>query len=209
MAKIDALVISTFHKDVFRTIDTQRLAVDKATNTMTAKLGALIASKYGNVLPSYAQFRADHDALSELAKEKGLVDNQWVRKPYNAAMNAIFGKLPESLSGSALAKRALREKEAVAALAKLNAQRVAKGDAPLDKMPKKVAAPAKPGKDGMPKGTVPERTTSPAETIEQYIARVGLWQVMDACARMLNADKSTFDVANVLQPIVKKHLKAA
>lgn len=209
MSKIEALVISTFHKDVFATINTQRVAVDKAQGTMQAKLGALIVSKYGKVAPSYAQFRGDRDALKELATQKGLTDDQWLRKPYNAAIIAIFGKLPESLSPAALAKRALREKEAAQQLEKLNKARAVKGDAPLDKLPAKVAAPAKPGKSGAPKNAPSERAPSESETIEQYVARTGFWKVMDVCARMLNADASTAEAAKAMQLIVKKYLKAA
>ncbi len=211
MAKIDALVITTFHKDAYAIINTQRVAVDKAQGTMQTKLGALIVSKYGTTAPTYAQFRADRDALKELAKEKGLADDQWLRKPFNAAVIAIFGKLPEAMTAAAIAKRAVRDAAAAKqadALAKVNADRAVAGMAPLAVL-RKGTAQTDAGKAGAPKGETSQRVASEGETIEQYIARVGLWKVMDACARVLNADKSTQAVAKQIQPAIKQHLKAA
>ena len=211
MAKPEQLVITAFHKDAYAIINTQRVAVDKAQGTMQTKLGALIVSKYGTTAPTYAQFRADRDALKELAKEKGLADDQWLRKPFNAAIIAIFGKLPEAMTAAAIAKRAVRaaaDAKVAQELAKVNADRAASGMAPLAVLRKGTAKPDA-GKAGAPKGETTQRVASESETIEQYIARVGLWKVMDACARVLNADKSTQDVAKAIQPEIKKHLKAA
>lgn len=209
MAKIEALVITAFHKDAYTIINTQRVAVDKANGTMQTKLGALIVSKYGKVAPTYAQFRADRDALKELASDKGLADDQWLRKPFNAAIIAIFGALPEAQTAAALAKRKVRDAEDAKKLETLNKTRKSAGEAPLDKLPKKVAAPAATRPQGAQPGKTLAQPTPVSETIEQLIARVGLWEIMDACARILNADQSTSAEAKLLQPIVRKHLKAA
>lgn len=186
--------VTTFHKDVYSAINTARTAVDKAQGSMQQKLANLLRSKYGTTMPTFEQFRADRAALKELATQKGLADDQWLRKPYNAAVHLLYGALPEAQTAAAIAKRALREANEKAGVTTVKAG-------------KKVETPA--NKPGAQKGTTAPERTSAVETIEQYITRVGLWQVMDACARILNADKSTVEEAKALQPIVKKHLKAA
>jgi hypothetical protein len=142
----------------------------KANMTVLAKMEALITSKYGKVAPTYEQFRADHAALGELAKEKGLKDSQWVRKPFNCAVKSLYKALPESQSVAALAKRALREKE----------------------------GKTKPGAVKKVTGT---RAPSHAETIEQFIARVGVFKVLDACTAVLAADDSTKATADTLKAL--------
>lgn len=188
--------VTPFHKDVYAAINTARTAVDKAQGTMQQKLANLLRSKYGTTMPTFEQFRADRAALKELAKQKGLADDQWLRKPYNAAVHLLYGALPEAQTAAAIAKRKLRDAE--------EAAKAAKGITTV-KAGKVVSAP----KAGAPKGETSQRAASAEETIEQYITRVGLWQVMDACARILNADKSTVNEAKALQPIVKKHLGKA
>jgi hypothetical protein len=190
--------VTAFHKDVYAAINTARTAVDKAQGTMQQKLANLLRSKYAAVMPTFEQFRADRAALKELAKQKGLADDQWLRKPYNAAVHLLYGALPEAQTAAAIAKRKLREANEAAGITTV-------------KDGKKVAAkPAVSGaKPGAIKGNTTQRVADESETIEQYIARVGLWKVMDACARLLNADQSTSEAAKVLQPIVKKYAKAA
>jgi hypothetical protein len=190
------LEVTTFHKDVFATIDTARKATNKAGDTMRSKLANLLRSKYGATMPTYEQFRADRAALKELATQKGLADDQWVRKPYNAAVHLLYGALPEAQTAAAIAKRKLREAEA--ANKPSGATGVSKGTAKPEA-----------GKAGAQKGETAPRNPSADETIEQYIARVGLWKVMDACARLLNADKSSTLDAKAMQAIVKKYAKAA
>lgn len=171
LAVAAAVVITPFHKDMFAACQ----LVMKAVGTMESRMQALVTSKYGKVAPTYAQFRADRAALKSLADEKGLTSDQWVRKPYNAAIKAVFGALPESQSASSIAKRKL-------AAAK-----------------DKVA-----GKAGAKKGeTAPRRTGTP-ETIEQYVARVGVFKVLEACAAILESDEATKDAGHVL-----RELKAA
>lgn len=147
MTITSALVITTFHRDLFNA----QVAGMKATGTMQAKLAALIASKY-TVAPTFEQYRADQAALAEIAKEKGLKDNQWVRKPYALAVKAAFGALPVSQDPAAIAKR-------------------------------KARGPAK-----EKAATVPKRG---AEDLEALIARVGVFKVLEACTRILEADDST------------------
>lgn len=190
--------ITAFDKDAYAIIDTARKATDKAGNTMRQKLADLLRSKYGTTAPTFEQFKRDRAALKELASQKGLADDQWVRKPYNLAVHALYGALPEAQSAAAIAKRKLREANEAAGITTVKAGKVVSGTAKPEA-----------GKPGAQKGVPAAQPVPVAETIEQYIARVGLWQVMDACARLLNADKSSTTDAMAVQAIVKKHAKAA
>lgn len=158
-----ALVITAFHKDVYAHIATGF----KAAGTMQTKMGALIVSKYGKVAPTYEQYVADQMALKSLATEKGLVDNQWVRKPYAAAIKAVFGTLPESQDPAAVAKRNARGKKA----------------------------------PGPVKGVISKK--APTETVEQLIARIGVFKVLAMCADILEVESSTKELANTLHDIAK------
>lgn len=86
------VAITAFHKDVFNAIQSCR----KAAETMATKMRALLVSKYGDTMPSYEQFKADRMALAQLADDKGLKDDQWIRKPYNAAVKGLYGDLPKA-----------------------------------------------------------------------------------------------------------------
>jgi hypothetical protein len=156
----NALVITSFHRDLYAAAN----AGFKATSTMMVKMETLIRSKY-TVAPSFEQYRADQAALAEVAKEKGLVDNQWVRKPYAAAIKSVFGALPESQDPAAVAKRNARGKKA----------------------------------PGPVKGETSKK--APAETIEQLIARVGVFKVLAMCADILEVESTTKDVAKTIRAI--------
>lgn len=167
-----AVEITPYHRDVFKACETGR----KAADTMLQRMVQLLKSKYGETSPTFAQYRGDQAALAQLAKDRGLVDNQWVRKPYAAAVKTLYGALPEAQTAAALAKRKVRE--ALAA---------SKGE-----------------KAGAVKGQTAPRRASEPETLEQYVARVGVFKVLAACAAILEADKSTADMAKAV-----KALKAA
>ena len=163
--KIEPLVISPFHKDMFACINTAR----SSSVTMLDKMRKLLTGKYGDTAPTWEQFKADRAALKSLADDKGLTDDQWVRKPYNVAVKALYGELPASQSAAALAKR-------------------------------KTRGP----KSGAVKGQTAPRTASERETLEQYVARVGVFKVLEVCAKILEADTSTKEVAGHI-----RELKAA
>jgi hypothetical protein len=84
--------VTAFHKDVFACIQAAR----KSNETMVARMRALLVSKYGETMPTYEQFKGDRLALAQLADDKGLKDDQWIRKPYNAAVKGLFGDLPKA-----------------------------------------------------------------------------------------------------------------
>lgn len=165
----NALTITPFHKSLFAAMVSCR----KANVTMLTKMQELLKSKYGATMPSYEQAKGDRAALKSLAAEKGLADDQWMRKPYNLAVKALYGALPASTSASAQAKAKAR------------------GTTP---------------KSGAPKGeTAPRRVSNP-ESLEQYIARIGVFKVLEQCVLILEADEATTaaakavraDLANVL-----------
>lgn len=60
--------------------------ITRAIQTYTKDLVAWLKEQYGDTKPTYEQFWADREALAIIAKDKGLADDQWVRKPYNADM---------------------------------------------------------------------------------------------------------------------------
>lgn len=103
---------SKFQRDLFdiafKAGDTLNKAIVRAELTQRETMQKMLKSQYGTTCPTFEQFRSDRDALRVLALHKGLVDDQWIRKPYNAAVIALYGELPVSMSPAAIAKRAQR-----------------------------------------------------------------------------------------------------
>jgi hypothetical protein len=187
------VVISDYHKDIFKVAQTGQ----RATETMRVKLQNLLVSKYGAPVttvgadgvrilsggPTFEQDREDKKALAQLAKDKGLKSDQWVRKPYNAALTALYGKLPEAQTPEALRKAAER-KIAQEAIAKARAA---------------AAAPA-----GAPKGETNDRAPTEAEQIDSLVTRIGLIKTADAIVRILKADERTKVQATHLEKMLAK-----
>lgn len=166
-----AAPVSAFARDLF----TAMQAGAKADLTMRAKLAALLAKQYGDVSPTFEQFTADRAALKSLSAEKGLADDQYARKTYNAAVKAAYKDLPVSMSAAAVAKRAAR--------------------------PGKAGKPA--GKTGPVKGETAKRVTT-TETLEQMIARVGIPATLDVIASILKEARETADAAKVCSNIARE-----
>lgn len=82
--------------------------ITRAIQTYTKEMVRWLEAQYGETPPTYEQFWSDREALAILARENGLVDDQWVRKPYNAAVKALYQELPVSPSKAAVAKRLTR-----------------------------------------------------------------------------------------------------
>jgi hypothetical protein len=178
MAKIIALVITPFHKDVAKAMDVAANVIDKANGVLGARLKALLASKYGVNAPSYEQFRSDRAALASIAKDAGMASDQYYRKAYNAAIVASFSALPVSQSAASIKARA-----------KALAAGKGKGQ-------------GKKGKAGAVKGETAARRPATAETIEQYVARVDPWKVLAICVRILESDESTKTQALAIKAII-------
>lgn len=170
------VVISPFHVKMF---DAGIKAADqlcKAVESQRVVMRGLLQAQYGSVCPTYTQFRADRDALRVLALDRGLVDDQWVRKPYNAAVLALYGSLPVSDSPAAQAKRAQR--------------------------PVVVKGATKPG---AVKGDTAARAPAEPATIEQFIAKHGAGKVLAELSRILATKRETQLDATALQAIAKKY----
>ncbi|PFH12862.1 hypothetical protein [Burkholderia sp. JKS000303] len=195
-----------FHKSAYDIVAAAR----KAEQTMAAKLCVLLTSRYGDTMPTFAQYRADHDALAELAKAKGLTDNQWVRKPYAAAVIATYGALPVSMDAASVTKRAQRlaelEPQAQKAYADAKQAAIDAGkSAPIAeaiaqhavKTSKKAATPSA----GAPKGETQVHPVSQSESVEQFVARVGIFTVLDACTHLLAAERKTALQAKTLNAL--------
>lgn len=153
------IVVQDFHRALYALAD----KAETAHQTVMGKMCNIVETRYGDTPPTFEQYTADQQALKKLAADKGYADNQWVRKPYAAAVKLLYGALPESNSPAAVAKRMQREADAA-------------------KNPPKVGAPA---------GQTQPRKAGPGETIEQFVARVGIFATLDAVARILASDDST------------------
>lgn len=201
-AKTTPVQVLDFHAAVFAVARTGH----NAGQTMARKMAELLISRYGACKfdpkderfgkaehvgadaggPTHESYRNDQAALKLIAEQKGLADNQWVRKPYAAAVKALYGALPIAMSAEAIQKRAQREANEAA---------------------RKLAEAAKPA--GAPKDETTERVPSESETIEQVIARLGVFQALDACVRILNSESSTKAQAAHMAAMVKAAKAAA
>lgn len=104
-----AYVVATeFQRNVFECAFSGQHAVSKAIESGRARMLRIVGAQYGETCPTYEQFKSDRSAFTALALERGLVDDQVIRKPYCAAIVQLFGKLPVSDSPAAVAKRLQR-----------------------------------------------------------------------------------------------------
>lgn len=173
------VAILAFHKDVFAIAQTGH----RAGETMHKKMCALLTSRYGKAAPTYEQYRADRAALLQLAKDRKLASDQWVRKPFCAAVKAMYGALPEAQTPEAIAKRALRAQQ----------------DAAVKAAKAAAAAPV-----GAPKGETQDRQPTEAEQVESLVTRIGLFKTLEACVRILEADEATKAQALHIRKMVAK-----
>lgn len=104
-----AYVVATeFQRNVFAVAFSTGAQVNKVIESARARMLTVVRAQYGDVSPTYEQFKADRSAFSALALERGLVDDQVIRKPYCNAIVELFGALPVSDSPAAVAKRLQR-----------------------------------------------------------------------------------------------------
>lgn len=198
-----SITISDFHKAVFQATETGR----KAGETLSAKLAGLLTSKYGEHMPNVKQYDDDQLALKALSEQKGLKDNQYARKAYASAVKLQYGALPVSMVESAVQKRAERLNSLSAsaqATYQANIQRElerGKSDMEATAIALEAVKSAK-ADSGRPQGgqtgQVREVKASQAESLEQWITRVGIVNVLDACNKILAGDKSTTTQAKTL-----------
>jgi hypothetical protein len=147
------------------------LVISKATGKLNDVFTTYLRKQYDEVSPSFEQFNADRAALKSLALDRGLVDDQWVRKPYNLAVKALYGALPVSMTPAAVLKRASRP----------------------------VADPEAKAKVGAKKGVVVDQPV--VASCEQLVAKFGIAEVLKACTKILAADRTTALDAKTLEAI--------
>lgn len=176
------IAITPWQQDLFAAAFKGAEGIHKAVESQRAIMRRMLLDQYGSTAPTFEQFKADRSALKILAEFKGLVDDQHVRKPYNAAILELYGALPVSMSEAAVAKRAERDALGVSVSAK--------------------GGKAKPGAK---EGAVAERSESASESMEQFIAKHGLAKVLQAAAHILAAKQETKLDATTLQAVAKKY----
>jgi transcriptional antiterminator len=211
--KATLVIVTEFHKSLVTAI-TQG---ERAVSTTRAKIESLITTRYGKIMPTFAEYGEDQLALDQLAKAKHLADNQHYRKLYSRFVVEIYGALPVSMDEAASKKRAQR---LVAAdpTARANyeaARQAAKGkpeheiEALAQHALKATRKQAKQTSAGAPAGEPKPQAPSLAESVEQFIARVGPIQVLAALSHILESDKSTKLDAKTLAAVAAKLGKKA
>lgn len=207
-----------YHKDVINIV----MAGKRSAETMQQKLENLLRSKYKDTMPTIIAYTADQRALALLAEQRGLTDNQWVRKPYAAAVRAVYGALPVSTGQDAETKRYTRYTAAQQGAFDAELKRLQAIDQENDtprahhvyqalahEHASKVKTPKVHPTVGAPKGEVKDQAPSPRETISQFIARVGTHAVLAELIKILEADSSTKTQAATLAAIDRQLKKAA
>lgn len=137
------------------------------------QITALVKAEYGAVSPTFTQYRELQEAMQLQSLADGFT-GQAMRKHVAAAVNGLYGSLPVSDSPAAQLKAKARAIKAA----------VAKKAAPSPDVGGDTLAGNVAG------GAMPHRA-GPAESIEQFIARVGITATINALARILEADNAT------------------
>jgi len=209
-----AVIVTEFHKAIAAAIG----KADKAATTLAGTIRHEIGKRYGDTMPMYLEYMADQIALDNLAKAKGLADNQHYRKVYAKFINEMYGALPVSLAEDAAKKRAQREREftpeqrVAAAEAEAKAKRAGKKDHEVVALAAEAARKAKGKKQeqpGAPAGEVKDQAPSADESIEQMIARIGVAATLQAVAKILKSEAATKLQAKTLESIAAAVGKAA
>ncbi len=162
------------------------IAVDRAIRNGLDAMTTWLVSQYGKKPPTYEQFWSDRDALKAGAKQRGLVDDQTMRKPYNAAVKALYGELPVSQSLEAVSMRLRRP--VVDKKAKAEKVKQARVERKLARATTTVAV--------MPKD---------AETaVRQVMEHFGFAQILVAFSKILAEHRETVADAKHLASLVPK-----
>lgn len=152
-------------------------AINRQIHTQLEGMTAWLKTQYGDTPPTYDQFWSDRDALKFLAEEKGLADDQWVRKPYNMAVKALYGELPVSPSSHAVAKRTVRKSSGAT--------------------PKRLVVKVKPPKLKMP--------ADAATAARQIIAYYGFAKVLMAFSEILSEYRETAKEAKRIEALGQQY----
>ncbi|MDE3023881.1 MAG: hypothetical protein KGI54_18850, partial [Pseudomonadota bacterium] len=160
------------------------------TDSKTAQLSTLLQAEYGEAGPTFEQYRKLQEALKLQSLDAGFT-GQAMRKHCAKAVKGLYGALPESTDAAAIAKRAQRVKNAAKARAEKRSS-----DAGGDTLAGNVSPEAR-------------RNPGPQETIEQFIARVGVTATLNALAKILETDSQTKLDAIAIRAMVAHVAKAA
>lgn len=186
----DDTVHSNAHMQLFAIAYKAAVEVDKVIRRHVDNIIQWLQVQYGDTPPTYEQFWDDRDALKALARERGLANDQSVRKPYNAAVRQLYGEQILAATEGRSALPVSTTKEAVA-------KRM------ITKPPTKKA---RVGKDA---ATKPVRTAngmpSDAEAaIRMVLQRFGFGAVLMAFSRILAEKRETATEAKRLAALVDK-----
>lgn len=169
------------------------LAIEQAAfeaDSKTAQLSTLLRAEYGEAGPTFKQYRKLQEALKLQALYAGFT-GQAMRKHCAKAIKGLYGALPESADPAAQAKRAQRLRNAAKARIEKKSS-----DAGGDTLAGNVSPEAR-------------RNPGPQETIEQFIARVGITATLNALAKILETDSQTKLDAIAIRAMVGHVAKAA
>jgi hypothetical protein len=209
-----AVTISAYHSTLHAAL-TDKRRVDESAK---AAVYRVVAEHY-KASPTYDEYASDQKAL----KAQCLIEDgsyPYYREQYAGAIMSLFKALPASKSPEALKKAAQRK-------LKKQKEQQAMIDAGLRKEPKdfarvdyaaEIADDGKsifipgstladnavfvaPSNAGAPKGQTQDHPVSVAESVEQMIARVGIFEVIEGLTRVLAVDKSTELPAKALAAI--------
>jgi hypothetical protein len=156
----------------------------KTVETVAAKCKTLIVETYGDVPPTFKQYKDDMAAFHEIA-EKGKVSEQNLLRAYRDAVKELFGELLKS-EGSPSGLPVSQEPKAV----EKRMERKAK-DEKIAEALKLAEKTAQSTPVGAPVGQTQERQPSEAEQTESIVARIGVYECMYACLRIMAASKVT------------------
>jgi hypothetical protein len=201
-----SIVVQLAAKGAFITISKQDEALFNALFNAQATLSAAMLSadvfsvaavraRYGDDAPSFEAYTATKACFGALAKHRGLMSTQYIDKPFNTAIKALYGAklleisgghsdLPVSMTPAAVQKRASRVSLGQATKSQKDANKAAVGAV---------------------KGVTSPRSESVAETIEQFIARVGPGKVLAELSKILSTARETMTDAKVLDAIAKHY----
>lgn len=200
-------VVTDFHKAIVAAVDKR----DRAATSFVDSVRTAITQRYGDTMPTHAEYTNDQEALLMLAKAKKLADNQHYRKVFAKAVKDIYGALPISLAPEAVTKRRQRQgalsPEQRLADAEVRAANKGKPEHVVESLAAAAIAEAKGKKQpaaGAPAGVPKDQAPSAAESIEQMIARIGVAATLQAVAKILKAEAATATQAKTLDAIAKQ-----
>jgi hypothetical protein len=216
--------IAAYNTDMFSIINTGI----KAKLLMGKKLTALVVSKHGKDLPTFAEYSNDCDALTQLVRDKGLSEqSDHYHRAYRDTLIELYGALPVSMETEARRKyldRITTEQRTVYDKALSEAKAAGKPEAAATALAVRAVktGKSKPKQDnpGAPKDEPKAQVRPVDESVEQLVARVGMFPLLDAIVRTLNAEtrtatkgkalaQLTAQLARELKPAEVKEPKAA